>query len=103
MPQVIAPSLQGLEALDDIQLRAIGKRIANMVILSAEKATAHFAEPTKFKMPTNKESLSIFSWERFKTFDEARRKAAEIRVMHLSTKRKNTEKECLTICLISIY
>ncbi|MBK8042751.1 MAG: hypothetical protein KBG02_04380 [Haliscomenobacter sp.] len=82
MPQVIAPSLQGLEALDDIQLRAIGKRIANMVILSAEKATAHFAEPTKFKMPTDKESLEHLFLERFKTFDEARRKAAEIRVMH---------------------
>lgn len=70
-----------MQSMDDVQLRALGKRIANIAILSAEKATGHTAEPTKFLMPTQKDALENIFLDRFKTLDPDRQKAARVRVM----------------------
>jgi hypothetical protein len=66
--------------LDDPFFRNIARRVAQEANLAIDKATAHYAEPHKYPLPAQPDSMEQVIWQRVQTYSEDGRRRAAISV-----------------------
>jgi len=75
------PNMFVASDLGDPKLKQIGLRVANSVLLAAEKVVAHDVDAAKYRLPAEPGSMEQILHSRFKSLRESKQKMAAIRVM----------------------